>query len=68
MEHFLKRCFYQSGQYNSEENFRELDIKLKEKEVIRFPKSINPYFSLSRTMHKELNRLVFELISFRLEN
>jgi glucose-6-phosphate 1-dehydrogenase len=34
MEQFLKRCFYQSGQYNSEEGFSELDRKLKEKEVI----------------------------------
>lgn len=34
MTQFLKRCFYHSGQYNSEENFRELDIKLKEKEVM----------------------------------
>ncbi|PWZ56608.1 Glucose-6-phosphate 1-dehydrogenase 1, chloroplastic [Zea mays] len=34
MEQFLKRCFYQSGQYNSEEGFAELDRKLKEKEVI----------------------------------
>ncbi|KAI6672627.1 hypothetical protein NL676_000533 [Syzygium grande] len=33
MTQFLKRCFYHSGQYNSEENFRELDIKLKEKEA-----------------------------------
>ncbi|KAK4776332.1 hypothetical protein SAY86_005020 [Trapa natans] len=33
MEQFLKRCFYHSGQYNSEENFRELDVKLKEKEA-----------------------------------
>lgn len=34
MEQFLQRCFYQSGQYNSEEGFSELDRKLKEKEVI----------------------------------
>lgn len=33
MEAFLKRCFYHSGQYNSEEDFEELDKKLKEKEV-----------------------------------
>ena len=33
MEQFLKRCFYHSGQYNSEEHFAELDSKLKEKEV-----------------------------------
>lgn len=33
MDQFLKRCFYHSGQYGSEENFQELDEKLKEKEV-----------------------------------
>ncbi|XVF81437.1 hypothetical protein PTKIN_Ptkin15bG0154800 [Pterospermum kingtungense] len=33
MEQFLKRCFYHSGQYNSEEHFAELDSKLKEKET-----------------------------------
>ncbi|KAI3849447.1 hypothetical protein MKX03_030843 [Papaver bracteatum] len=33
MEQFLKRCFYQSGQYNSEEGFAELDNRLREKEV-----------------------------------
>ncbi|KAI3695371.1 hypothetical protein L1987_78368 [Smallanthus sonchifolius] len=32
MEEFLQRCFYHSGQYNSEENFAELDSKLKHKE------------------------------------
>ncbi|KAL0445027.1 UNVERIFIED_CONTAM: Glucose-6-phosphate 1-dehydrogenase, chloroplastic [Sesamum latifolium] len=32
MAQFLKRCFYHSGQYNSEEHFLELDSKLKEKE------------------------------------
>ncbi|CAI9117367.1 OLC1v1018747C1 [Oldenlandia corymbosa var. corymbosa] len=32
MEQFLKRCYYHSGQYNSEEHFAELDSKLKEKE------------------------------------
>ncbi|KAH7574599.1 hypothetical protein JRO89_XS03G0318400 [Xanthoceras sorbifolium] len=35
MDEFLKRCFYHSGQYNSEEHFAELDIKLKEKEAGR---------------------------------
>lgn len=34
MEQFLKRCFYHSGQYDSEANFAELDKKLKEHEVI----------------------------------
>ncbi|KAI3990209.1 hypothetical protein MKX01_029187 [Papaver californicum] len=33
MEQFLQRCFYQSGQYNSEEGFAELDNRLREKEV-----------------------------------
>lgn len=33
MDQFLKRCFYHSGQYSSEEHFAELDKKLKEKEV-----------------------------------
>ncbi|XP_031105450.1 glucose-6-phosphate 1-dehydrogenase, chloroplastic-like [Ipomoea triloba] len=32
MEQFLKRCFYHSGQYSSEDHFAELDRKLKEKE------------------------------------
>lgn len=34
MEQFLKRCFYHSGQYDSEANFAELDKKLKEHEVM----------------------------------
>ncbi|XP_077215311.1 glucose-6-phosphate 1-dehydrogenase, chloroplastic-like isoform X2 [Tasmannia lanceolata] len=44
MDQFLQRCFYHSGQYNSEENFSELDLKLKEKEVGRLP---NRLFYLS---------------------
>ncbi|GKV18311.1 hypothetical protein SLEP1_g28711 [Rubroshorea leprosula] len=32
MDKFLKRCYYQSGQYDSEEHFAELDCKLKQKE------------------------------------
>lgn len=32
MEEFLKRCFYQSGQYDSREGFTELDKKLREHE------------------------------------
>ncbi|XWS54029.1 hypothetical protein CRYUN_Cryun10bG0053400 [Craigia yunnanensis] len=32
MDQFLKRCFYHSGQYDSEENFAQLDKKLKEHE------------------------------------
>ncbi|XP_062009263.1 glucose-6-phosphate 1-dehydrogenase, chloroplastic-like isoform X1 [Rosa rugosa] len=35
MDQFLKRCFYHSGLYNSEQSFAELDIKLKEKEAGR---------------------------------
>lgn len=34
MEEFLRRCFYHSGQYDTQENFTELDKKLKEHEVI----------------------------------
>ena len=33
MEEFLERCFYQAGQYASEEDYIELDRKLREKEV-----------------------------------
>ncbi|OMP08037.1 glucose-6-phosphate dehydrogenase [Corchorus olitorius] len=32
MDQFLKRCFYHSGQYDSEENFSQLDKKLMEHE------------------------------------
>ncbi|EYU37401.1 hypothetical protein ABFS82_11G075200 [Erythranthe guttata] len=32
MEQFLQRCFYHSGQYDSEDNFTELNKKLKEHE------------------------------------
>ncbi|CAA3031246.1 glucose-6-phosphate 1-dehydrogenase, chloroplastic [Olea europaea subsp. europaea] len=35
MEQFLKRCFYHSGQYDSKEDFVELDKKLKELEAGR---------------------------------
>ncbi|XP_073020777.1 glucose-6-phosphate 1-dehydrogenase, chloroplastic-like [Primulina eburnea] len=35
MEQFLKRCFYHSGQYDSQENFVELDKKLSEHEAGR---------------------------------
>ncbi|CAL1381905.1 unnamed protein product [Linum trigynum] len=44
MNHFLGRCFYQAGQYSSEEHFAELDTKLKEKEG---GKSSNRLFYLS---------------------
>ncbi|GAY64486.1 hypothetical protein CUMW_233950 [Citrus unshiu] len=33
-KYFLKRCFYHSGLYSSEEHFAELDSGLKEKEVV----------------------------------
>ncbi|KAJ6806767.1 glucose-6-phosphate 1-dehydrogenase, chloroplastic-like isoform X2 [Iris pallida] len=33
MDQFLRRCFYHSGQYDSEESFAELDKKLKEHEA-----------------------------------
>ncbi|XAR55252.1 Glucose-6-phosphate dehydrogenase [Bertholletia excelsa] len=32
LDDFLKRCFYHSGQYTSEEHFSELDNKLKQQE------------------------------------
>ncbi|XP_051122672.1 glucose-6-phosphate 1-dehydrogenase 2, chloroplastic isoform X2 [Andrographis paniculata] len=35
MEQFLKRCFYHSGQYDSQEHFAELDKKLKAHEAGR---------------------------------
>ncbi|GAA0171655.1 dehydrogenase [Lithospermum erythrorhizon] len=35
MEQFLQRCFYHSGQYDSQEHFRDLDRKLKEHEAGR---------------------------------
>lgn len=44
MEQFLQRCFYQSGQYGSEENFLEFDQKLREKEAGKLP---NRLFYLS---------------------
>ncbi|XP_043689510.1 glucose-6-phosphate 1-dehydrogenase 1, chloroplastic-like isoform X1 [Telopea speciosissima] len=44
MDQFLQRCFYHSGLYGSEENFSELDKKLREKEVGRLP---NRLFYLS---------------------
>lgn len=44
MDQFLQRCFYHSGQYNSEDDFSKLDCKLKEKEAGRLP---NRLFYLS---------------------
>jgi hypothetical protein len=41
MEPYQHMCFYQSGDYNSEDRFAELDRKLKEKEVIIIFKFIN---------------------------
>lgn len=34
MDQFLERCFYYSGQYDSQDHFAQLDKKLKEHEVI----------------------------------
>ncbi|GAY64463.1 hypothetical protein CUMW_233800 [Citrus unshiu] len=36
MDQFLKRCFYYSGLYSSEEHFAVLDSRLKEKEVTNY--------------------------------
>ncbi|XP_068327338.1 glucose-6-phosphate 1-dehydrogenase, chloroplastic [Pyrus communis] len=44
MDQFLQRCFYHSGQYDSQDHFAELDKKLKEHEVGRVP---NRLFYLS---------------------
>ncbi|XP_020257965.1 glucose-6-phosphate 1-dehydrogenase, chloroplastic-like isoform X3 [Asparagus officinalis] len=44
MEHFLQRCFYHEGQYGSENDFSELNKKLREKEAGRSP---NRLFYLS---------------------
>ncbi|MED6201227.1 Glucose-6-phosphate 1-dehydrogenase 1, chloroplastic [Stylosanthes scabra] len=44
MDQFLKRCFYHSGLYNSEDDFSDLDSKLKEKEC---GKDSNRLFYLS---------------------
>ena len=42
MEEFLKRCFYHTGQYDSQEHFVALDKKLKEHEVLDvYPPLIN---------------------------
>ncbi|KAE8730286.1 Glucose-6-phosphate 1-dehydrogenase [Hibiscus syriacus] len=35
MDQFLKRCFYHSGQYDSEENFSQLDKKLRKHEAVK---------------------------------
>lgn len=44
MDQFLKRCFYQSGLYGSEDDFSELNNKLRVKEAGRLP---NRLFYLS---------------------
>ncbi|KAG0446561.1 hypothetical protein HPP92_028768 [Vanilla planifolia] len=44
MDQFLERCFYYSGQYNSEDDFTNLDEKLKEHEAGRLS---NRLFCLS---------------------
>lgn len=53
MEQFLKRCFYHSGLYDSEENFAELDRKLKEHEVhhTRFSNCFFEVFYFSLQLH-----------------
>ncbi|KAI4373771.1 hypothetical protein MLD38_011854 [Melastoma candidum] len=35
MDQFLKRCFYHAGQYDSQDNFAELDMKLRQHEAGR---------------------------------
>lgn len=52
MEEFLKRCFYHSGQYDSQENFAALDKKLKEHEVI----------GLLPEISDSINIFIFQLI------
>jgi len=47
MDQFLKRCFYHSGQYGSQENFAELDKKLKEHEVMGIWASIAAEWNIS---------------------
>ena len=37
MEPYKHRCFYQSGEYNSEDRFAELDRNLKENSAIDIP-------------------------------
>ena len=57
MDEFLKRCFYHSGQYDSQDNFAALDKKLKEHEVIgesdfyseSMPPAREHYFKLCRS-------------------
>lgn len=44
MEEFLNRCFYHSGQYDSDQNFADLDKKLREHEA---GKVFNRLFYLS---------------------
>ncbi|RHN40628.1 putative glucose-6-phosphate dehydrogenase (NADP(+)) [Medicago truncatula] len=51
MDYFLKRCFYHSGLYNSEEDFLDLDSKLKEKEVMLEEKK-NIFDLLCYLIHK----------------
>lgn len=46
MDAFLKRCFYQSGQYSSEEHFVGLNNKLKGEEVVRLTHDIKKLFLL----------------------
>lgn len=61
MDEFLKRCFYHSGQYDSEENFAELDSKLKEHEVnMRALSSMNPLINYLSSVEFYLS--IFEIV------
>jgi len=51
MDQFLKRCFYHSGQYDSQENFAQLDKKLKEHEVILVTYLSFDFASNSQNLH-----------------
>ncbi|XP_042477739.1 glucose-6-phosphate 1-dehydrogenase, chloroplastic-like [Macadamia integrifolia] len=57
MDQFLQRCFYHSGQYNSDQNFSELDKKLKEKEVGRLPNRLF-YLSIPPNIFMDVVRCV----------
>ncbi|XP_059661255.1 glucose-6-phosphate 1-dehydrogenase, chloroplastic-like [Cornus florida] len=55
MDQFLKRCFYQSGQYSSEEHFSELDKKLREKEAGRLSNRLF-YLSVPQNVFEDVVR------------
>ena len=49
MDKFLKHCFYQTGQYSSEEDFEKLNAELKIHEVLTvFVKNFCLCISISR--------------------